>query len=128
MALVRYHIGRLDDLEEGQARAFSFTHDGDEVEAFLVNYEGDLFAYRNRCVHTPMKLDGNDPGRFLDGRRLRCQAHGATFRPDTGECLSGPAGCSGRHLGFLTLAADGDDLYVVVHVPDDAKPSGDSVR
>lgn len=116
MGLVRYKIGTLDDLEEGAARLFAFEHDGESVEAFLVNFEGDLFAYRNKCVHTPMRLDGTEEGVFFSGgRSLRCQSHGALFRPDTGECISGPAGCPGKHLQFLTLAADGDDLYVVMH-------------
>lgn len=117
MPISRYPIGRLDDLDDQQGRAFRFTHEGREIEGFLVNHMGDLFAYLNRCVHTPMRLDGREPGVYFDpdGRRLRCQSHGATFRPDTGECLAGPPGCAGKHLSFLTLAVDGEELYVLVH-------------
>ncbi len=123
MAISRYRIGSLGELEEGQSRNFQFIHQGEEIEAFLVNFEGDLFAYRNRCVHTPMRLDGSDAGRLFDGdgRKLRCQSHGAIFRPDTGECVTGPPGCSGKHLSFLALAVEGDDLYVVMH----DKPASD---
>lgn len=116
MQLKRYPIAALDQLEEGESLVFTVRHDDEDVEGFLVNYEGDLFAYRNRCVHVPMRLDTNNGGAFFEagGRRLRCQSHGATFRPDTGECLSGPHGCPGEFLPFLALAVEGEQVFVVL--------------
>lgn len=128
MKLKRYPIAKLDQLEEGQGLAFQVEHDGESIEGFLVNFEGDLFAYRNRCVHVPMRVDGKEPGVFFEGggRRLRCQTHGATFRPDTGECLAGPQGCPGEYLAFLALAADEDQVFVVLRSKDEAPPEAKS--
>lgn len=116
MQLKRYPIAKLDQLEEGESLNFSFDHDGEAFEGFLVNFEGDLFAYRNRCVHVPMRLDTKDGGVFFSGnrKRIQCQSHGATFKPDTGECLSGPHGCPGEYLPFLALAVEEDQVYVVL--------------
>lgn len=116
MTIKRYAIARLDQLEEGQSLVFRIHHEGEDIDGFLVNFEGDLFAYRNRCVHVPMRLDANEENLIFEkgGRRLRCQSHGATFRPDSGECVSGPHGCHGEHLQFLALAVDGDQVFVVL--------------
>ncbi len=116
MKLKRYPIATLDQLDEGESLSFTIQHDQKEIHGFLVNFEGDLFAYKNRCVHVPMRLDGQEGNVFFDAsqQRLRCQSHGATFRPDTGECISGPQGCPGEYLNFLALAVDGDDIYVIL--------------
>jgi nitrite reductase/ring-hydroxylating ferredoxin subunit len=121
MTIQRYAIASLDQLEEGQSLTFRIQHEGEEIEGFLVNFEGDLFAYRNRCVHVPMRLDSGEDNVLFEGggRRLRCQSHGATFKPDSGECISGPQGCHGEYLHFLALAVDGDQVFVVLKNDDE---------
>lgn len=116
MQLKRYPIATLSQLEEGESLLFEIEHDGSKVEGFLVNFEGDLFAYHNRCVHVPMRLDARDKNLFFDSgqKRFRCQSHHATFRPDTGECLQGPPGCPGQHLAFIALAVDGEEVFAVL--------------
>lgn len=131
MQLKRYPIATLDQLDEGQSLTFQLTHDGEQLDGFLVNFEGDLFAYRNRCVHVPMRLDTKDENLLFEGgaRRLRCQSHGATFRPDTGECISGPHGCPGEYLNFIALAVDGEPgaetVYAVLQSNEPAEAKGD---
>jgi Rieske Fe-S protein len=62
---------RLDELADPGSRPFMLQfEDGEEGESFL----------------TP------------DGGRILCQAHGATFDIESGQCASGPA----RPLGCLT--------------------------
>ena len=83
------------ELEEGGlARAFDVVYDGEALRAFAVRFEGRVHAYLNRCSHVAMEMDFQE-GRFFDdtGRWLLCATHGATYAPDTGDCVGGP--CQG---------------------------------
>ncbi len=84
-------VARDGELAPGTTRKFFLRIDGNEEECFLVNHEGRLFAYINRCNHVPMGLDWVDNQFFTEDRRyLQCATHGACYLPDTGECVSGP--------------------------------------
>ncbi len=83
------------ELEEGGlAKAFDVVYDGETLRAFAVRFEGRVHAYLNRCSHVAMEMDFQE-GRFFDdtGRWLLCATHGATYAPDTGDCVGGP--CQG---------------------------------
>lgn len=85
---------RLDDLADPSSKAFVLKFDdGEEVEIFLVRRGDQAFGYLNHCPHEDMSLAGDDENAFLnlDGSRILCAVHGATFRITTGEALSGPA-------------------------------------
>ena len=77
---------------------------GGETEAIIVHRDGNrLAAWYNACPHQGRRLD-YAPGRFLvDGDRLVCAAHGATFRLTDGVCIAGP--CLGDRLRPLTATA-----------------------
>lgn len=81
------------------------------MEAFVVNHDGGLHAYINRCPHvgTPLDLWPND---FLaeDGRTIVCSTHGALFEPDTGRCTAGP--CTGDALTSLPVRRE-DETFIV---------------
>lgn len=84
-------VARDGELAPVTTRKFFLRIDGNEEECFLVNHEGRLFAYINRCNHVPMGLDWVDNQFFTEDRRyLQCATHGACYLPDTGECVSGP--------------------------------------
>ena len=76
------------------------------MPAFAVRYDGQVYAYLNRCVHMPMELDWK-PGRFFDadGLLLVCSTHGALYAPDTGVCLGGP--CAGALAPLEVEERDG---------------------
>lgn len=59
--------------------------------AFAIRHDGVVRAYLNRCAHVGIELDWI-AGRFFDddGIYLVCAAHGATYRPADGACVSGP--------------------------------------
>ena len=82
-----------------------------DLEALLVNYEGNYFAYVNRCPHAGTPLDLTRAG-FLgeDGRHIVCSRHGAVFTPETGLCVEGP--CPGASLERLPVARDGRRMVV----------------
>jgi nitrite reductase/ring-hydroxylating ferredoxin subunit len=74
--------------------------------AFAIRYQDQVHAYLNRCAHIPMEMD-YQPNRFFDssGDWLMCATHGATYRPQTGACRSGP--CRGGLIKIDTSEVDG---------------------
>lgn len=74
-----------------------------ELSGFVVRYQGQVRAYRNRCPHRGLELDWEE-GRFFDawGKALVCAVHGARYDPAGGRCLEGP--CRGASLEALACA------------------------
>lgn len=77
----------FDDLDEGCAKGF----DVDQRKLFAVKYRGELFIYENSCPHRSIPLEWQ-PDQFLDYDKtfIQCATHGALFKIETGECISGP--------------------------------------
>lgn len=107
-------VAHVDELKPGQTKKFVLLVDGRETECFVVNYNGQLFAYVNRCRHVPMTMDWID-NQFLtaDGRYILCATHGAVYEPETGKCLFGPP--CGKMLARVPLTIQGEQ--VVAHQP-----------
>lgn len=99
---------------EAETRLFRFERDGESLSGIVVEHEGELHAYVNRCPHVTYSLDIAD-GRVTDasGRFLMCSVHGAMFLPESGECFMGPV--VGRRLERLPARRRGDVLHV--HIP-----------
>ena len=55
------------------------------LPAFIICFDGQYYAYLNRCGHIAVPLDYR-PGNFFsdDGSTLVCATHGAEYAPDTG--------------------------------------------
>jgi toluene monooxygenase system ferredoxin subunit len=66
----------VDDLWDGDMTAV--VVDGQAV--LLVNVDGEVHAYSNRCPHQASRLDEGD----LDGRTLTCLKHMWEFNAVTG--------------------------------------------
>ena len=68
-----------------------------EASAFVVRFDGAVYAYINRCAHVPVEMDWTD-GAFFDYSKLYliCSTHGAMYLPNTGVCVQGP--CPGKRL------------------------------
>ncbi len=99
-------VARTDELLHGTTKKFRLRCQGSTLEALLVNYEGSLFAYVNRCCHIPISMDWVDNQFFTEERRyLICANHGATYEPTTGECIWGP--CFGAFLQGIPLKVSG---------------------
>ena len=69
-------------------------------DAFVINWQGQHYAYLNSCPHTHVNLNWT-PNQFLDveSHFIQCGLHGAIFEPQTGLCLRGP--CLGQSLACL---------------------------
>jgi len=93
------------EIAPGEARDFTLTLEGEELALFVVNHDGNLFAYRNSCPHTGVELNWQ-PGHFIDltGHYIQCSLHGALFRFDDGHCVRGP--CNGQSLTPLKIVLD----------------------
>lgn len=80
----------------------------------LVNFDGKLYAYLNRCRHIAIALDWMDNEFFTtDKRYLICANHGALYEPKTGECVWGP--CAGESLRRVPLEIEGEKIFA--HCP-----------
>ncbi|HYE92808.1 MAG TPA: Rieske (2Fe-2S) protein [Terriglobales bacterium] len=101
----------LADLAPGRTAKFRLQCGDKRVNGFVVNHDGAVHAYVNRCPHvgTPLDLWENE---FLseDGRLIVCATHGAVFEPASGRCTAGP--CAGDALARLRLRREGDELVV----------------
>ena len=104
-------VGEVGELTPGMTKKFTLSNGKYSVEGMLLNYQGTLHAYVNRCPHIGISLDWVDNQFFtLDGRYLMCANHGATFEPATGECIWGP--CVGTALQSVPPEIEGEKIFV----------------
>ncbi|WP_415899980.1 Rieske (2Fe-2S) protein [Neptuniibacter sp. QD48_11] len=77
----------IDEITEGQAKGFEC----EGKKLFAVKYRGELYVYENSCPHRSIPLEWQ-PDQFLDYDKtfIQCATHGALFKIDSGECISGP--------------------------------------
>ena len=114
-------IARLEEVPPGSSRRFELRQDGRALSGFLVNVDGRLHAYVNRCRHRPMELDWVENRFFTeDGRWIQCATHGALYEPETGECVAGPP-CGKALVRIAITVRDGRVFGTSPAVlPDDA--------
>ena len=105
-------ICALSRLQDPGSYGFSLEVAGELVEGFVVQRDGEFFAYRNSCPHTGSPLDWVDH-QFLDveGALIQCAVHDARFLIDTGECVFGP--CPGESLEALPIRVENDQVYLI---------------
>jgi nitrite reductase/ring-hydroxylating ferredoxin subunit len=96
----------------GKGVRFEIERHGEMQPAFLIRYDGILYAYLNRCAHISVQLDWAE-GEFFDlsGLYLICSTHGATYRPESGRCVRGP--CDGRGLVRVPVEEDAGKVYLI---------------
>ena len=88
-------------VDGGLARKLPVRHSGELTNAFFVRYEGHAYGYLNRRPHMGSQLDWEGHVFTRAGDQLMCARHGATFKPDTGECTGGP--CQPSRLSALKV-------------------------
>lgn len=98
--------------EGGRGVRFEVQQYGAAAAAFVVRYDGRVYAYFNRCAHIPVELDWME-GEFFDkaGLYLICATHGATYEPDTGHCIMGP--CKGQRLVALPVTERDGKVFLL---------------
>jgi nitrite reductase/ring-hydroxylating ferredoxin subunit len=106
-------VARVGEIEPGRTKKFLFTVNGREVEAFLLNFRGELHAYINRCCHVPMAMDWVENQFFTEeGDYILCATHGACYLPDSGECVAGPP--FGKFLIRVPLTIEGHEVIATL--------------
>ena len=103
-------VGAVGEIEQGKSKKFTLRRGQRDLEALLVNFEGQHFAYINRCPHTGITLDWvNNQFFSSDNRYIMCATHGAVFEPPTGDCIWGP--CVGLSLQSLPIEIADGQIY-----------------
>jgi len=103
-------VGAVGEIAHGESKKFTLRRGRREMEGLLVNFQGQFFAYLNRCPHTGITLDWvNNQFFSSDKRYLMCATHGAVFEPPTGECIWGP--CLGLSLQALPIEIENGQVY-----------------
>lgn len=69
---------------------------------------GVIRAYFNECRHVPIPLDAGGRNFTNADGLLECKTHGALYRRNDGECVSGP--CMGSRL--IPVVIEGDTLII----------------
>ena len=105
-------VGSVDELPPG-GRKLAFAGGRSIV---LFNIEGTVHAIENSCPHNGASLASGQ----LDGRVLRCPAHGLRFDVITG-CMPGAGG-----LCLTKLPVDVRDGHLVLTI-NDLTPAGTPV-
>ncbi len=102
-------VARVGELAPGQTKKFLLEYQGREEECFIVNHDGKLYAYVNRCCHVPMTMDWIENQFFTEDKcYIQCATHGACYVPETGECVAGPP--LGKFLTVVPLTIRGDEV------------------
>lgn len=96
-------VAKKSEIADGEARRYVV----DGAEVLLCNVGGEIFAVEDICTHDGGALDQGE----LEGARIVCPRHGATFDVRTGEALTLPAVMP---LPTYGVSVDGDDVYVTV--------------
>ena len=78
-----------------------------EKEIALFHVAGKYYALDNNCTHVGGPLAEG----FIEGDKVNCPWHGASFSLETGEVLSPPAG---RGVGCYPVRQQGDDIEIEV--------------
>ncbi|MEI8327482.1 MAG: Rieske 2Fe-2S domain-containing protein, partial [Betaproteobacteria bacterium] len=94
------------------------TYCGQRCRGFAVRFQGQAYAYLNRCTHVPIELD-HQPNRVFDdtGQWLLCATHGASYWPKSGDCIGGP--CRG---GLVKIELTEDERVVRWHTSHQLQP------
>ena len=107
------YVCQTSELSHAKCREFRSTNDEMPVDAFVVNWHGEFYAYVNSCPHTRITMNWA-PDQFFDptDTLLLCGLHGALFEPDSGLCIRGP--CLGQSLTSLAVNTSDGRLFAEI--------------
>ncbi len=95
----------IEDVPENGAISVDIELKGSLISFIVTKCNDQIQAYRNLCPHAGRRLDWA-PGKVLHKDRvLVCAVHGASFRIETGLCISGP--CRGEQLESIRVRIEG---------------------
>ena len=106
------HVCGNAHLPEGGSYKFVLNQKDRPLPCFAIRYRGRPYAYVNACRHVASTLDWVDNQFFSEqGDYILCPAHGAWYRPETGECVEGPP--CGKSLYRVPLVERDGELFAL---------------
>jgi len=84
--LIRHQLCKVNELENGQMKEFEIKTSRVNTSVLLIRQDNKFYAYSSKCCHYKLPLVKG----VLINNRLRCFAHGACFRVDTGDIEDHP--------------------------------------
>jgi len=99
--VARHRVAKVSEIAPGTTRRVVVG----SAEILLCNAGGKVYAVEDVCTHDGGPLDQGE----LEGERVVCPRHGATFDVRTGDALTLPA-----VLPLMTydVSVEGDDVFV----------------
>jgi len=99
--VTRHRVAKVSDIPPGTTRRVVV----DGLEILLCNVDGKIYGIEDVCTHDGGPLDQGE----LEGDRVVCPRHGATFDVRTGDALTLPA-----VLPVMTyeVSVEGDEIFV----------------
>ena len=95
-----HKVATLEDLWEGEMMAVAV----DDTDVLLLNIEGRVFAYENRCPHSGSRLSEGQ----LDGPFLTCSSHEWVFDCRFGQGVNPASAC----LRQFDVRVDSDWVFI----------------
>jgi nitrite reductase/ring-hydroxylating ferredoxin subunit len=107
MVFILIKLCDIDELNEGQSKGFKVA----DQSILVVKKYGDIHVYENRCPHLGIQME-MVPDQFLDSSRslIICAMHGALFRIEDGQCVSGP--CLNDKLTAIAFEVSDGCIYM----------------
>lgn len=107
----RLYVCKSIELGEREYLAFDLMYAGELQPIIVIRFNEIAYAYINRCVHMPRKLNCERDNIFNDcGNFLRCSMHGIVYDPKTGASQS--TMCNGEKLKALKVIEENGSIYL----------------
>ena len=94
-------------LDDGHCQEFQH----EEQSGLLIRYQGQVYAYLNRCAHQPKALTDTGNALNADAQLIVCQQHQAIFTPTNGQCITGP--CIGSQLTSIPIVEQDEQILLL---------------
>ena len=105
------YVCKSAELDEREHRTIDFYYAGELHSGIVFRFKNKTYAYLNRCVHMPRRLNCERDSIFDDtGNYLRCSMHGIIYDPATGRSLS--TMCNGEKLQALRVVEEDACIYI----------------
>ncbi|MGD8591358.1 MAG: Rieske 2Fe-2S domain-containing protein [Gammaproteobacteria bacterium] len=89
----------MSELKPGTVVPVQVLYNTRDITALVLKHNEEVAVYLDLCPHNKIVLSQTGNYLNVDGSRLMCEAHGATFNLQDGSCDNGP--CQGDTLAKI---------------------------
>jgi len=109
--MTQNYLCKTSDIPPNSSKGFVLSNENEEQVLFIVNTDGNYFAYKNFCPHTGAPLNWQ-PDIYLDpdNHYIQCSIHGARFELNSGLCVWGP--CANQSLIKIKIEVKEGSIYL----------------